>query len=149
MCGVIRNKNDNTHCMHATLKMSLCLCRYAHFLMKQSYYHSGQCSNLPSMSSLTKITDLHELRLNILVLWTTWLTARKVLVGTVLTVVCMGMGQVENAEVRKSKYGNGSMETEVQKPKCGSEKKSCLLMSSALLTHVKALQSKDDSIPVI
>ena len=45
-------------------------------------------------------------------------------------------GQVENAEVRKPKYGNGSTETEVRKRKYGSEKKSRLLMSSA---HVKAL----------
>ena len=36
-------------------------------------------------------------------------------------------GQVETAEVRKPKYGNGS------------EKKSRLSVSSALLTHVKAL----------
>ena len=44
-------------------------------------------------------------------------------------------GQVENAEVRKPKYG--------------SEKKSLLSVSSALLTHVKALQPNDDSIPVM
>ena len=29
-------------------------------------------------------------------------------------------GQVENAEVRKPKYGNGSMETEVRKRKYGN-----------------------------
>jgi len=33
------------------------------------------------------------------------------------------------------KGGNRSTETEVQKPKYRSEKKSCLLVSSALLTH--------------
>ena len=44
------------------------------------------------------------------------------------------VGQVENAEVR-----NQSTETEVQKPKYGSGKKSRLSVSSALLTHVKAL----------
>ena len=37
------------------------------------------------------------------------------------------------------KCGNQTTETEVRKPKYGSEKKSRLLMSSALLTHVKAL----------
>ena len=37
------------------------------------------------------------------------------------------------------KCGNRSTETEVRKPKYGSEKKSHPLMSSALLTHVKAL----------
>ena len=44
------------------------------------------------------------------------------------------MGQVENAEVRKP-----LTETEVRKPKYGSEKKIRLLVSSALLTHDCAL----------
>ena len=51
-------------------------------------------------------------------------------------------GPVENAEVWKPKYGNGSTETEVRKPKCGSEKKSRLSVSSALLTHDCALLGK-------
>ena len=48
-------------------------------------------------------------------------------------------GQVKNTEVRKPKYGNKSMETEVQ-----SEMKSCLLESSALLTYGCALWPKGD-----
>ena len=35
--------------------------------------------------------------------------------GEVSFVVVCYAGQVENAEVRKPKYGNGSMETEVRK----------------------------------
>ena len=44
-------------------------------------------------------------------------------------------GQVENAEVRKPKYGNRSTETEVRKLKYGSKKNSRLSVFSALLTH--------------
>ena len=40
------------------------------------------------------------------------------------------MGQVENAEVLKPKYGNGSTEN-------GSEKKSCLSVFSALLCGLR------------
>ena len=50
---------------------------------------------------------------------------------------CCKFGQVENAEVRKQKYGNRSTETEVRKPKYGSGKKSPLPVSSALLTYVR------------
>ena len=46
---------------------------------------------------------------------------------------------MENAGVQKPKYGNGSTETEVRKPKYGSEKKSRLSVSSALLFHDCAL----------
>ena len=57
--------------------------------------------------------------------------------------MCVMMGKWKTL-----KCGNRSTETEVWKPKCGSEKKSRLSVSSALLTHVKALQPKDDSIAV-
>jgi len=53
-------------------------------------------------------------------------------------------GQVENAEVQKPKYGNGSTET-----KYGSEKKSNLLVSSALLTHDCAFLAKGDCLKVM
>ena len=56
-----------------------------------------------------------------------------------LTVCLAQKGQVENAEVRKPKYGNRSTEIEVRKLKYGSEEKSRLLVSSALLTHDCAL----------
>ena len=46
---------------------------------------------------------------------------------------------VKSGKWKTLKCGIRSTETEVRKPKCGSEKKSRLLMSSALLTHVKAL----------
>ena len=46
---------------------------------------------------------------------------------------------MENAGVQKPKYGNGSTEMEVRKPKYGSEKKSRLSVSSALLFHDCAL----------
>ena len=54
----------------------------------------------------------------------------------VLWIPCRNcVGQVENAEVRKPKYRNGSTETEVRKRKYGSEKKSRLSVFSAFLTH--------------
>ena len=45
-------------------------------------------------------------------------------------------GQVENAEVRKPKYGNGSTETEVRKRKYGSEKKSRLMLPGSRMCLV-------------
>ena len=70
-----------------------------------------------------------------------------------LELVAVDIGQVENAEVRKPKYGKGSAETEVWKLKCRNqnmemevqkqnEKKSHLLVSGAFLTHDYALYSK-------
>ena len=95
------------------------------------------------------------------------MTTVLVLTGAGSPSTQLSHGQVENVEVRKPKYRNGSaetevwkqkyrnrsaetevqkrkcgnrsMETEVQKPKYRSEKKSHHLISSALLTHVKAL----------
>ena len=50
--------------------------------------------------------------------------------------------QVVRGKWKMLKCGNRSTETEVRKPKCGSEKKSRLSVSSALLTHDCALVGK-------